>query len=223
MNSDPIVFVVDDDPSIRKTICALVESIGVKTEAYGSASEFLKAYHHRRPGCLVLDVYLPDLSGPDLVKLLKEKGITIPIVMISGDADASVAEEAEKTGAFHFLEKPFKPEVLLNYIGEALLMDIEKRRERASYREIHARFDLLTPREREVMDLIVAGKATKQIAEQLGVSGKTVRAHRARMMRKMQATSVVQLAELIEKAFHPGSDAEGGGNPKTSKNLALLR
>lgn len=129
MSSSPTVFVVDDDPSIRKTICALVESIGVATEAYGTASEFLSAYNPERPGCLVLDVHLPGLSGLGLAKLLKEKAIAVPIVMISGDTDASIAEHAVKAGAFRFLEKPFKPEVLLNCIGEVLFIDVRKRRE----------------------------------------------------------------------------------------------
>jgi FixJ family two-component response regulator len=200
MAAEPTVFVVDDDPSMVQTFCALVESAGLTPEAFGTAEDFLGAYQPTRPGCLVLDFRLPGLTGLDLLEEMAGRGMALPVIMVSGDGDTSLAARAMKNGAFDFLRKPVNGRLLLDRIWAALFSDAEQRRTQTRCAEPQGKVALLTRREREVLNLIVAGKTNEQIAAQLAISRKTVTAHRAQVMRKTGADSVADLIRVAELA-----------------------
>jgi FixJ family two-component response regulator len=191
------VFVVDDDQAVRKSLDMLLKSIDRSVKTFASAQEFLDRYDPQEPGCLVLDVRMPGMSGLELQRALKERGVEIPIIIITGHGDVPVAVRAMKDGAVEFLEKPFSKQLLLEQIGEALRRDAERRVAHAKHSEVEGRLDALTKREREVMELVVAGRLSKQIAAELEISKKTVDVHRCRVMQKLEVDTVQELVELV--------------------------
>jgi RNA polymerase sigma factor (sigma-70 family) len=188
----PVVYVVDDDDALRDSLRWLLESAGYKVSAHSTAERFLLAYRPGMAGCLVLDVRMPGASGLELQQELMRRAATLPIIFVTGHGDVPMAVEAVKNGAFHFLEKPFKDEQLLRLIDEASRQSVPAT-EHAQRLCAAARLATLTQREREVMDLVVHGRKNKQIADDLGISIKTVEAHRARAMEKMDVSSVAEL------------------------------
>lgn len=197
----PIVFVVDDDKAVRKSLERLIKSVDLTVQAFSSAREFLESDPSAGPSCLVLDVRMPGLSGIDLQKELGKMGYTIPIIFITGYGDIPMSVRTMKRGAIDFLTKPFNDQDLLDAIHRAIEKDKQTRREQDEIGTIQQRVDSLTPREREVFSLVVIGMLNKQIAYDLGMSEKTVKVHRSRVMDKMQADS---LAELVRLAYKVG-------------------
>jgi two-component system response regulator FixJ len=193
---EPVVCIVDDDEAMRDALRTLIRSVGTSTREYASAEQFLEDHDADQPGCLLLDVRMPGMSGLDLQDALVARNISLPVIIITGHADIPMAVRAMRAGAVDFLEKPFREQDLLQRIKQAIEQDAAARRERARKDEIAARFDALTPREREVLDLVVAGRHNKAIAAQLNVSHKTIEFHRARIMAKMQVASIPQLVRL---------------------------
>ncbi|MEW7981753.1 MAG: response regulator transcription factor [gamma proteobacterium symbiont of Phacoides pectinatus] len=191
------VFVVDDDQAMRNSLKWLIESVGMRVETYGSADEFVSNYYPGRAGCLLLDVRMPGMSGLELQEQFNHRQIRIPIIIITGHGDVPMAVRAMKAGAVDFIEKPFNDELLLESIRNALARDTEHRSCQAEQAEITARLGQLTPREHEVMEMVTDGKANKEIAQALGVSAKTVEAHRARVMEKMEADSLADLVKMV--------------------------
>ena len=198
---DPVVFVVDDDASLRHALTNLLRSVGLRVETFGSAREFLDSPRPDAPGCLVLDVRLPGLSGLDLQRELTAAQLDVPIIFITGYGDIPMTVQAMKAGAVEFLTKPFRDQDLLDAIQQALERDRVARAQRTEMAELRARFDALTPRERDVFGLVVTGLQNKQVAAVLGTSEITIKRHRAQVMHKMRVTS---LAELVRIADHLG-------------------
>lgn len=196
---DSIVYVIDDDPSVREAIKSLIRSVGMRVETFGSAQEFMASTRPVAPACLVLDVRMPGLSGLDLQRDLIEVGIRIPIIFITGHGDIPMSVRAMKAGAVEFLTKPFRDQDLLDAIAQALDRDREARKQQTGMAELRERFERVTPREREVMELVVAGLLNKQIAVRLGISEITVKLHRHQVMEKMQADSLAGLVRMSEK------------------------
>ncbi|MCI0620082.1 MAG: response regulator transcription factor [Acidobacteria bacterium] len=196
MRPDPTVFVVDDDPAVRDSLRWLIESVGLPVETFNSARNFLDRYDPNRPGCLVLDIRMPGMSGADLQEQLASRALRIPIIIITGHADLPMAVRTLKNGALDFIEKPFSDQVLLNRIQQAIQLDLGIRDEKAEQAEIAARVSSLTPREREVMNKVIAGKPNKVIADELSLSQKTVEVHRANLMKKMRAESLADLVRM---------------------------
>ena len=194
----PTAFVVDDDAAIRKAVSRLLRSAGIAVAAFVSASEFLAQYDPATPGCLVLDIAMPGFDGLQLQTTLGEKDCILPIIFLTGHGDVSKSVQAMKHGAFDFLTKPVKDKDLLPAVRAAFETDAFVRREKAKISEILTRLDALTPREREVLEHVVAGKLNKQIACDLGITEATVKMHRARVMAKMKVRSVAELARLTE-------------------------
>jgi RNA polymerase sigma factor (sigma-70 family) len=195
----PIVFVVDDDPSVRRAVKRLVESVGLQVELLESAREFLQARRPDVPCCLVLDVRLRGMSGLDFQQQLVEAKIHVPIVFITAHADIPMTVRAMKAGAVEFLTKPFREQDLLDAIQIALERDRARRQREAEIAVLHERFESLTPREREVVARVVAGKLNKQIAAEIGTTENTVKVHRSRAMEKMQAQSLADLVRMVER------------------------
>ncbi|MBS0578213.1 MAG: response regulator transcription factor [Proteobacteria bacterium] len=192
----PIVFIVDDDEAVRSSLRMLVKSVGLPASVARSAQEFLELYDPAQPGCLVLDVRMPGMSGLELQQQLNLRGAVIPVIFITGHGDIPMAVEAMQHGAFDFLQKPFRDQDLVDRIQRALERDRISRSELAQRTHILERLGTLTPREREVLDLIVRGKANKVMAADLGLSQRTVEIHRAHVMQKMGATSLAQLVRM---------------------------
>lgn len=200
MNSMPTVFLTDDDPAIRDAVELLLRTSGLAVEAFASAVDFLASDAVQRPGCLLLDVRMPGMSGLDLQKRLQEMGCRMPILFMTGHGDVPMAIRAMKAGAFDFVEKPFQAENLLSRIHEALALDARQRRRQARRNEVAARLALLSPREREVMERVAAGQYNKVIAAELGISISTVEIHRKRVMEKLQAASLSDLIQMLALA-----------------------
>ncbi len=196
MSAQPTVFLVDDDQAYRQSLRFLLESAGLTVEDFPSASEFLKTYDTAKPGCLVLDVRMPSMSGLELQEYLVERCINLPIIFITGHGDVPMSVKAIKGGAVDFIEKPFDDVLLIDRINEAFKKDAENRNVQDKIFDFKSRWLRLTSREREVMDLIIAGRSNKQIATELDVSHRTVEVHRARIMEKMQAESVADLITM---------------------------
>jgi RNA polymerase sigma factor (sigma-70 family) len=198
---DTMVFVVDDDAQTRESLKNLMRSVALHVEVFASAQDFLRSKRPDVPTCVVLDVRLPGLSGLDLQKRMAEAKIEVPIIFITGYGDIPMTVQAMKAGAVQFLTKPFRNQELLDAVHQALERDRAARDQRAKNEELHTRYDSLTPREREVMTLVVAGLLNKQIAGELGTSETTVKNHRHQIMGKMGADSV---AELVKMAYKLG-------------------
>ena len=196
---DPIVFVIDDDRMVREGLQSLIKSVGLRVETFASAQDFLIAKRQDAPACLVLDVRMPGLSGLDLQLKLSDANVEIPIIFITGHGDIPMSVRAMKEGAQEFLTKPVRGQDLLDAVQKAIASDRVLRKERAEAIEIRARFDSLTPREREVLDFVVAGLLNKQIAGEMGTSELTVKTHRAHVMEKTHADSLAHLVRMAEK------------------------
>jgi FixJ family two-component response regulator len=201
MNSsaDSIVFVVEDDAAARSAMETLLRSVGLRVEAFGSATEFLQRRSADGPCCLVLDVRLPGMSGLELQRHLRQAGVNIPIIFITGHGDIPMSVEAMKAGAVEFLTKPFRGQELLDAIHNALERNRAAREDEAKLAGLRRRVDALTPREREVMRWVIAGLLNKQIAAELGTSERTVKIQRASVMRKMGAGSLPDLVRMAQK------------------------
>ena len=206
MESKPTVFVVDDDSAVRHSLRWLLESAGLLVETYETAQAFLHAFQPKRPGCLVLDVRMPGLSGLDLQEQLHAQHITLPIIIITGHGDVSMAVRAMKGGAIDFIEKPFSEQLLLDRIHQAIALDAEQRIKHAQHTVIQEKIAHLTPREREVMEFVVDGKANKQIAALLERSQKTIEIHRANVMRKMEVDSLAELVRIVQPHLDHSED-----------------
>lgn len=195
MRVEPTVYIVDDDPGICDVVSRLSSVLGMSSQAYGSGGEFLEAYSEDLTGCLVLDIWLPDMTGLELYSELLDRNFSLPVIIISGHADIPLTVRAIKNGALDFLEKPFQNSVLLEAIRGAVELNKAKSRELRSLEELSERFRTLTEREREIVDLLVAGLQNKEIARELNISRRTVETHRAHVMSKLKAQSLSQLVQ----------------------------
>jgi FixJ family two-component response regulator len=194
------VFIVDDDAGVRSSIRVLLKSIGIAATALGSAKEFLDGFDPEQPGCLVLDIRMPGMSGMELQQQLNLKGAILPVIFITGHGDVPMAVEAMQHGAFDFLQKPFRDQDLIDRIQKALARDRDTRASLRKHSQIRERLDSLTPREKEVLKLLTAGQQNKVMAGELGLSQRTVEIHRAHVMEKMGASSVAQLVRMVMDA-----------------------
>jgi FixJ family two-component response regulator len=197
MTHNPTVFIVDDDREVRDAIKLLMDSVGLAAETFQSAQDFLARFDPERCGCLVLDIRMKGMSGLDLQDRLTEAPIHPPIIVITGHGDVPMAVRAVKAGAVDFIEKPFNDQLLLDAVHRAIEQDAERRGRASRLADIRARLEKLTPREREIMDMVVAGNRNKVIAIDLGISQSTVEAHRAKVMEKMEAASLSDLMRMM--------------------------
>jgi FixJ family two-component response regulator len=200
-----VVFVVDDDPSMRRSLDSLLRSVGHEVRLFPSAQEFLQAERPDAPGCLVLDVRLPGMSGLAFQQELAKAAVALPVIFITGHGDVAMSVRAMKAGAAEFLTKPFDDQVLLDAVHAAIERDRARRHEAASLAGLKARYNGLTEREKQVMALVVAGRVNKQIAADLGLSLVTVKVHRGQVMRKMLAKSVPELVRMADRLRLPGA------------------
>ncbi len=210
----PTVFVVDDDEAVRNSLRFLLKSVGLPTQTLASATDFLQSYQPSQPGCLVLDVRMPAMSGLELQQQLNLRGAPIPVIFITGHGDIPMAVEAMQHGAFDFLQKPFRDQDLIDRIQKALAKDAKTRTALKQHERIQQRLASLTPREREVLALMTKGMPNKVMAAELGVSQRTVEIHRARVMEKSRAGSLAQLVRMVmdvepEEAERPGAVGPG--------------
>jgi FixJ family two-component response regulator len=197
IQSQQTVFIVDDDDDVRDALSLLMKSIGLPSKGYASAWSFLQDFDGDRPGCLVLDIRMPDMTGLELQRELLRCKAHIPIIFITGHADVAMAVETMKGGAIDFIQKPFSDQDLIDCIQHALIKDAENRASLNKASDIQTRLESLTVRERQVLDLVLAGKANKVIAAELGITARTVEVHRARVMEKMKAGSLAHLVAMI--------------------------
>jgi RNA polymerase sigma factor (sigma-70 family) len=195
----PIVFIVDDDASVREALKSLIRSVGLHVELFGSATEFLETQRPDAPSCLVLDVRLPGISGLDLQHRLADANVHIPIIIITGHGDIPMSVRAMKAGAIEFLTKPFRDQDLLDAIQIALERNRTRRQREAEMAVLRERFESLGPRERDVVTKVVSGMLNKQIADEIGIAENTVKVHRSRAMEKMQAQSLADLVKMVER------------------------
>lgn len=199
-NVKPTVHIVDDDEAICQSLSFLIEDIGLHTQTYGTARDFLEAYDPAQSGCLVVDVRMPGMGGLELLWKLSEQGTNLPAVVITGHGDVPMAVDAMKCGAVDFIEKPFRDQDLLDAVQKAVEMDARARCQRERKVEIEAKASLLTARQQEIMNLLAKGKNSKAVAYELGINQKTVDFHRANILEKMETDSVVELALLTHEA-----------------------
>ncbi len=202
MKKNAVVMVVDDDAGVRNAMRILLKSVGLESMLFASAPEFLDGYQPTQPGCLVLDIRMPGMSGLELQQQLNLRGAVIPVIFMTGHGDIPMAVEAMQHGAFDFLQKPFRDQDLLDRIQKAIAKDAELRASLGEHERIRSHLESLTPREREVLDLMTLGKQNKSIAQDLGVSPRTVEIHRARVMEKMNAHSVAELVRMMLDMNH---------------------
>jgi RNA polymerase sigma factor (sigma-70 family) len=205
MTAAPVVFIVDDDPSVRSSLKFLLSTVGLQVESFDSADTFLRKNPQDAPSCLVLDVRLPGLSGLDFQRELAARKIYIPIVFLTGHGDIPMSVRAMKAGAVEFLTKPFRDQDLLDAVRIALERDRARREEEKEVMILQRRFDSLTSREREVLSMVVSGMLNKQIADQLGTAESTVKVQRSRALEKMHAESLVDLIRMVEKLKRPSA------------------
>ena len=201
--AEGIVFVIDDDPEVRRSIARLLQSAGLTVETFGSALEFLSSQRRDVPACLVLDVFLPEVSGLELQRVLTEDEMQLPIIFITAHGNIPMSVHAMKAGAVEFLPKPFHDQDLLDAIAEAIARNRTARRQRAELAVLRERYARITPRERDIMAWVVAGWLNKQIAAQFGFGEQTVKVHRYRVMHKMQAESLVALVRMADQLNLP--------------------
>lgn len=197
MSTEPIVYIVDDDLEMRKSLMFVIETAGFNVQAYAAAQVFLDEYNPDRPGCLILDVKMPGMSGIELQEQLVSRQINLPILFLTGHANIAMVVEAFKAGAVDFMEKPVKPNVMLKQVHEALQRQIDEFRHREEVRRVFALLETLSPREREVLALVVEGRSSKQIADGLYISTKTVDLHRTHIKKKMKVERVADLVHMI--------------------------
>lgn len=190
-----IVYVVDDDEAMRDSIRWLLESVGLDSVMFASANEFLQGVDPRRHGCILLDVRMPGISGMELLENLKSRGIFQPVIIITGHGDVPMAVRALKHGAFDFIQKPFNGQELLDRVHNAIKLDMEKHQQYRQREILRSHFEALTPREKEIMELVVAGDSSKVIGQKLGISHRTVDIHRGNIMRKLNITSIAELVQ----------------------------
>lgn len=202
MNSSPLVHVVDDDDSLRVAVARLLSAAGLEVRTYASAGDFLLHPLPQGPGCILLDLRMPGPSGLELQRALGDLGATLPVIFFTAHADVACGVEAMKAGAVDFLMKPVEPRMLLDAVRRALEQDGARRAARADARDLQARFALLSPREREVFERVVVGKLNKQIADELGIAERTVKAQRAQLMTKLGVASAAELGRLAERLQH---------------------
>jgi len=207
MSDAPVVFVVDDDPSVRSSLKFLLSTVGLQVESFDSADTFLRKRPAGAPHCLVLDVRLPGLSGIDIQRELAARNIRIPIIFLTGHADIPMSVRAMKAGAVEFLTKPFRDQDLLDAVRIALEQDRARREQEKEVSHLQQRFDSLTSREQQVISMLVSGMLNKQIAAELGTAESTVKVQRSRAMEKMRAQSLVDLVRMIEKIKGPSHKA----------------
>ncbi len=198
-SNEPTVFIVDDDPSVLKSLKRLLQSAGWKAATFESADEFLGAHDAEAHGCLLLDMSMPGHDGLELQRRLREMGSSLPVVFLTGHGDVPSSVTAMRAGAVNFLSKPVNDEALLASVAEAVQIDRAARRDNADVAVAHERLTTLTARERQVLERVVAGRLNKQIADELGTGVKTIKVHRARVMQKMDSKSLAQLARLVER------------------------
>jgi FixJ family two-component response regulator len=206
---EPIVYIVEDDEALRSLVRALAQSIGVAARAFPSAQKFLEHYDPRQPGCMVLDIFMPGMSGLELQDELNRRGAVIPVIFITGHGDVASAVAAVRHGAFNYLQKPFSNAELIASVRQALELDRRNRQSLAQHDAIRDRLASLTRREREVLELIVRGLASKVMAEEMGLSTRTVELHRSRVMGKMGASSIAQLVRMFMDFRHSANDPAG--------------
>jgi len=205
--AESTIFVIDDDLSVRQSLESLIKSVGWRVRTYGSAQEFLGSGHLEAPGCIVLDVRLPGLSGLDLQQALLRAKSHLPVIFITGHGDIPMSVQAMKAGAVEFLPKPFREQDLLDALKLALDRDRTTRQQRAELAALRARYDSVTPREQQVMGLLVTGLLNKEIATTLGVSEVTIKVHRSQIMQKMRADSLANLVRMAERLGIPASNS----------------
>ncbi len=210
---DAVVMVVDDDAGVRNAMRTLLKSVGLASELHASAQDFLSHYDAAQPGCVLLDIRMPGMSGLELQQELNLRGATIPVIFMTGHGDIPMAVEAMQHGAFDFLQKPFRDQDLLDRIRRALVRDAKLRESLGEHARIRAHLDSLTDREREVLDLLVQGKQNKAIAQVLDVSPRTIEIHRARVMEKMDAQSVAELVRMMMNVDRFSGVVAGGVVP----------
>lgn len=199
-NTTPVVFIVDDDPSVRRSLERLIQSVGIATKSFASAQDFLQSGLEEETGCLVLDVRMPEISGLELQERLSQAGIVLPIIFISGHGTVPMSVRAMKAGAFDFLQKPFDEQDLLDAIHKAIHRCRHDQVQREEVKEIETRLRSLTPKEHEVFTWVITGMANKNIADKLATAEKTIKVHRASIMLKMGAQSLADLVRMAEKA-----------------------
>ncbi len=209
-DTSPRVFIVDDDPAMRKSVQYLVESVGLKAQVFESGKEFLDNAEPGWAGCAIFDVRMPGISGLDLQEQMQELGVNVPVIIMSGYADVPMAVRAMKTGAVDFVQKPFNDQTLLDLVQHAMDRDMQQRAHRVWLGQLRERSQRLTPRESEVMGFVVSGLPNKQIAAELGLSEKTIEVHRSRVMDKMEADSIADLVSMVMTLRQAsGANADG--------------
>ncbi len=194
--TDPVVFIVDDDPAVRDSLCMLVKGLGVQIQTYPAAEAFINDFDAGTPGCLVLDIRMGGMNGLELQEQLAQRQVDLPIIFITGYGDIPTAVRATRKGAVDFIEKPFNHEVLLERIQQAIKLNARSRQAKAQHAEVATRIENLSPREREVMELVISGMTSKQIARQLCRSEKTIKAHRLHLMKKLRAHTSTELVRM---------------------------
>lgn len=197
MTSNPVVYLVDDEPIARKTLTHLLSTVSMQVEAFASATDFLENVDPNAHGCLLLDLFMPNISGLDLLQIMQQRGIALPTIFVTGHGDVTTAVRAMKAGAFDYIEKPFGHQELLDRVNQAVAQDQKQRGQIRLVRDWSHRLSTLSDRERQVLSMVVAGRMSKEIATELGVSLKTIERHRSRIMEKVQVGSVAELVCVV--------------------------